>query len=125
MSRVQRRAHLSPARPRSQLEPHPVTLRRRCVRKRILGTSTRPTKFLVVKSSFGFNSFGALLAEIAQNAAHVCPAEDMLRFLFVLCCFRGDATAVQPMDDEMEVALQKVQEFAAQESPLRDYHRSL
>jgi hypothetical protein len=48
----------------------------------------------------------------------LCPTKDMLRFLFALCCSGGVST-LTPMDEQLQLALQKVQELVnVENSPL-------
>lgn len=48
-----------------------------------------------------------------------CQTKDMLRFLFALCC-SGGASTLQPMDIQMGVVLQMVQELAGPQKFLPD-----
>jgi len=50
-----------------------------------------------------------------------CQAADMLRFLFSFCCTRGDATQVEPKEEDLVAAFEMTRELANEiDTPLRD-----
>ena len=61
------------------------------------------------------------MEKITNESFNVCPPQDMLRFLFALCCSSGSGE-LQSMDVQIEVALHKVEQLANEENtPLANH----
>ena len=61
-----------------------------------------------------------VVREIEKESCQQCQTEDMLRFLFALCCSSG-ASTIKPVDEQMDVALQKVRELSEEHPVLGDH----
>ena len=60
------------------------------------------------------------MEEIKKESYQQCQTEEMLRFLFALCCSSG-ANTIRPVDEQMDVTLQKVRELSEEHPVLRDH----
>lgn len=57
---------------------------------------------------------------IEKESFQECETEDILRFLFAMCC-SGCASTIRPADEKMKVALQKVKELFEEHPIIKDH----